>query len=49
MLKKKIKPNNIWNILGNDFIDLIQMAEKFYDTIAIGMKNENIVKDIISE
>jgi len=35
--------------MKNEFIELIQMGDKFYNTIAIGMKNENIVKDIISE
>ncbi len=33
--------------LKNDLVELIQMGDKFYNTIAIGMKNENIVKDII--
>ena len=35
--------------LKNDLVEFIQMGDKFYNTIAIGMKNENIVKDIISE
>jgi hypothetical protein len=35
--------------LKNDLVEFIQMGEKFYNTIAIGMKNVNIEKDIISE
>ena len=32
-----------------DLVEFIKMGDKFYNTIAIGMKNENIAKDIISE
>jgi len=34
-------------VLG--LVELIQMWDKFYNTIAIGMKNENIENEIISE
>lgn len=35
--------------LKNDLVEFIQMVDKFYNTITVGMKNENIAKDIISE
>ena len=45
-VSKKLREETKQN-LKNDLVEFIQMGDKFYEEISDGMKDKNIVKDII--
>lgn len=46
IVKKKMR-NVTTQYLKQDLVELIQLGNKFYEEISDGMKDENIIKDII--